>query len=169
MTRIHPSSFTPQVNLSDLTATAFMVLVELSGLVDIRRKNQPHRGVYAWCSQAYLAQKCNRSRSWISETICYLESLGLLEVTRRRWAKGTYWTNLYTLPKSVWKKFKFKLHHLFKGNHRVGYTRHKPKAISMLEVPRASEGPVLLGELIGRIESLATRVKGGVRNPTEGT
>ena len=163
-----PATFHGDVRLCDLSAGHYNILIELSGLFDLARKRNPKKKACAFCGQAYLAKKCNLTRTYVSEITTQLHKWGFIEKIFRRRENGTYRTCLYRLPKSIWRKFHGKIHHIFKPKDRVEFCRHKSDSLSTTALRSADLKPVPVGENAQRIEALAARVRERQRKPPDG-
>jgi hypothetical protein len=106
---------------NQLTANELQVFYLLFDLFQIRSKNFPGRSIYAFPSEAWLAQKVGCTRQYVSHCVQRLQYFKLITITHRRKVKARWQTNLYrfglTLAKClnrVTSCFSFTLHRVNK-------------------------------------------------------
>lgn len=92
-----PHDITLQLDGADLR-----ILEEMNFLSRLQAKKSRTGAKYCTPGEEYLGEKVGLSRSRVSDHICKLEKLGLLQVQRRRPINGRWQTNLYKIINWCW-------------------------------------------------------------------
>lgn len=120
----HPRKF-DQETYNQLTGLDARLLEQINYDCKARAKASKTGARYSTKAEAYYAKILGCCRETISDHICKLKRLGILDVTRRRKVRGMWQTNMYRVRNWTWWRLGALLQSLHKTPSRETKVSHK--------------------------------------------
>lgn len=138
----HPRRF-DQKTYNQISGLDARLLEAIQYDCKMQRQYRKTGAKYSVKSEAYFAKILNVCRETISDSVCKLEDLGILDITRRRKIHGNFQTNLYRIKGWIWWRLGKMLRGLRKRQSRVTQTSHKPNCRTEKETEEPIKGAPL--------------------------
>ena len=149
---------------NEMSPSHFLILDLLVSLMKSTSKRSPSRAYYAYPSENWMSNRLNYTRSYISECVTKMASLGLIDITHRRKVSGHWQTNLYRIGIALARALNMVSHWIPSFLHHVGKNRHivnKPsisKDIVKEKGTFKSKSPPLVSEVMQYIHELKGKI-----------
>lgn len=154
----------PKEVRSEMSPSHFMILDLIVSLMQSTSKRSPSKAFYAFPSQEWIAKRLDYTRSYMSECITAMASLGLIGITHRRKTSGHWQTNLYRIGIVLARALNMVSTWISLVSNRVGKNQHivnKPyskKVILWKDTLKVVKPPPSSSDIMTQIESIGKKL-----------